>query len=67
MSGFFFLVFYIRTEISVGTPASLFTFINSLSYYGSSKKMQKPNFKCALMKILGVEVGFFRSACVTLK
>lgn len=29
--------------------------------------MQKPNFKCALIKNRGVEVGFFRSAYVTLK
>lgn len=29
--------------------------------------MQKPNFNCALTKTLGVELGFFRIAYVTLK
>lgn len=29
--------------------------------------MQKPNFNRALMKTLGVELGFFRIAYVTLK
>ena len=28
--------------------------------------MQQPKFKCALMKNLGVEVGFFRNAYLTL-